>query len=227
MVFTRLRFGGVGGGFQTRNALPSPRHSRTPPQPAALTTEAPQHDRKPHQPFSTPKHPPSQRLLEVLGTYKPVVWEYSRLNITNTVMSKRKLNRLVTEGHVKVGPAFWLGQAQSTWEARTLNTFRAGRGVGWAEGRPQTRSGTHSNSKPPCWKPQDTTEPNQTRPTPPTQTRPTPDHPPSQKGWDDPRLLTLAGLRRRGFTPEAINAFCREIGITRWGFGVEVGVGGF
>jgi glutaminyl-tRNA synthetase len=63
------------------------------------------------------------------------VWEYSRLNITNTVMSKRKLNRLVTEGHVK--------------------------------------------------------------------------------GWDDPRLLTLAGLRRRGVTPGAINSFCREIGITR------------
>jgi glutaminyl-tRNA synthetase len=67
--------------------------------------------------------------LEVLDTYKPVVWEYSRLNITNTVMSKRKLNRLVTEGHVK--------------------------------------------------------------------------------GWDDPRLLTLAGLRRRGVTPEAVNNFCR------------------
>lgn len=71
----------------------------------------------------------------MLDTYKPVVWEYSRLNITNTVMSKRKLNRLVTERHVN--------------------------------------------------------------------------------GWDDPRLMTLAGLRRRGFTPDAINAFCREIGITR------------
>lgn len=31
----------------------------------------------------------------------------------------------------------------------------------------------------------------------------------------DPRLLTLAGLRRRGVAPDAINAFCREIGITR------------
>lgn len=40
------------------------------------------------------------RLLDVLDTYKPVVWEYSRLNITNTVLSKRKLNRLVTENHV-------------------------------------------------------------------------------------------------------------------------------
>ena len=34
-------------------------------------------------------------------------------------------------------------------------------------------------------------------------------------GWDDCRLPTLAGLRRRGFTPDAINAFCRGIGITR------------
>eukprot|EP00878_Enallax_costatus_P027531 GHUV01029655.1.p1 GENE.GHUV01029655.1~~GHUV01029655.1.p1 ORF type:complete len:535 (+),score=80.18 GHUV01029655.1:1463-3067(+) len=74
-------------------------------------------------------------LLDVLDTYKPVVWEYSRLNITNTVLSKRKLNKLVTDNHVH--------------------------------------------------------------------------------GWDDPRLLTLAGLRRRGVAPESINAFCREIGITR------------
>lgn len=52
--------------------------------------------------------------------YKPVVWEYARLNLTYNVLSKRKLNRLVTEGFVG--------------------------------------------------------------------------------GWDDPRLLTLAGLRRRGVT---------------------------
>eukprot|EP00884_Botryococcus_braunii_P000839 jgi/Botrbrau1/10756/Bobra.180_2s0021.1 len=74
-------------------------------------------------------------LLEVLDLYKPVVWEYSRLNITNNVLSKRKLNKLVTDGYVK--------------------------------------------------------------------------------GWDDPRLLTLAGLRRRGVTPAAINNFCLEMGITR------------
>ncbi len=74
-------------------------------------------------------------LLEVLRLYKPVVWEYSRLNVTHNVMSKRKLNRLVTDGHVS--------------------------------------------------------------------------------GWDDPRLLTLAGLRRRGVAPAAINAFCRELGVTR------------
>jgi glutaminyl-tRNA synthetase len=45
-------------------------------------------------------HCPLTRLLEVLGLYKPVVWEYSRLNITNTVMSKRKLNKLVTANYV-------------------------------------------------------------------------------------------------------------------------------
>ncbi|KAF6160795.1 hypothetical protein GIB67_035996 [Kingdonia uniflora] len=74
-------------------------------------------------------------LLDVLGLYKPYVWEYSRLNVTNTVMSKRKLNRLVTEN--------------------------------WVD------------------------------------------------GWDDPRLMTLAGLRRRGVSSTSINAFVRGIGITR------------
>ncbi|KAB1205542.1 Glutamine--tRNA ligase [Morella rubra] len=74
-------------------------------------------------------------LLHALGLYQPYVWEYSRLNVTNTVMSKRKLNRLVTEK--------------------------------WVD------------------------------------------------GWDDPRLMTLAGLRRRGATSTAINAFVRGIGITR------------
>jgi glutaminyl-tRNA synthetase len=74
-------------------------------------------------------------LLHVLDLYKPVVWEYSRLNISHTVLSKRKLNKLVTDKYVS--------------------------------------------------------------------------------GWDDPRLMTLAGLRRRGVTPESINLFCRELGITR------------
>ncbi|XP_074326435.1 glutamine--tRNA ligase-like [Apium graveolens] len=74
-------------------------------------------------------------LLDALDLYQPFVWEYSRLNITNTVMSKRKLNRLVTEK--------------------------------WVD------------------------------------------------GWDDPRLMTLSGLRRRGVTSSAINAFVRGIGITR------------
>ncbi len=34
-------------------------------------------------------------------------------------------------------------------------------------------------------------------------------------GWDDPRMPTLAGIRRRGFTPESIRSFCREIGVTK------------
>lgn len=34
-------------------------------------------------------------------------------------------------------------------------------------------------------------------------------------GWDDPRMPTIAGLRRRGFTPESIRNFCREIGVTK------------
>jgi glutaminyl-tRNA synthetase len=34
-------------------------------------------------------------------------------------------------------------------------------------------------------------------------------------GWDDPRMPTLSGIRRRGFTPEALRAFCNYIGATR------------
>jgi glutaminyl-tRNA synthetase len=34
-------------------------------------------------------------------------------------------------------------------------------------------------------------------------------------GWDDPRMPTLVGLRRRGYTPEAIRAFCERIGVGR------------
>ncbi|CAD7697335.1 unnamed protein product [Ostreobium quekettii] len=74
-------------------------------------------------------------LLEVLGLYKPHVMEYSRLNLTHNVLSKRKLKALVDEGHVR--------------------------------------------------------------------------------GWDDPRMYTISGLRRRGYTPAAINTFIREMGITR------------
>jgi glutaminyl-tRNA synthetase len=35
------------------------------------------------------------------------------------------------------------------------------------------------------------------------------------RGYDDPRLPTLAGLRRRGYTPEAIREFCRKIGVAK------------
>ena len=61
--------------------------------------------------------------------------EFARLNLTNTVMSKRKLRRLVEEGYVA--------------------------------------------------------------------------------GWDDPRMPTIAGLRRRGYTPESIRNFCDRIGVSK------------
>src|SRR5699024_2132195 len=34
-------------------------------------------------------------------------------------------------------------------------------------------------------------------------------------GWDDPRMPTLCGLRRRGYTPRALRRFCEEVGVTR------------
>ena len=34
-------------------------------------------------------------------------------------------------------------------------------------------------------------------------------------GWDDPRMPTIAGFRRRGYTPEAIRAFCEKIGVSK------------
>ena len=43
-------------------------------------------------------------------------------------------------------------------------------------------------------------------------------------GWDDPRMPTIAGLRRRGFTPAAIRDFCNRIGVTRQDSSVEMGV---
>ncbi len=66
---------------------------------------------------------------------RPYQIEFSRLNLDFTVLSKRRLTRLVDEGHVD--------------------------------------------------------------------------------GWDDPRMPTIAGIRRRGFTPEAIKNFCNEIGVTK------------
>jgi glutaminyl-tRNA synthetase len=44
------------------------------------------------------------------------------------------------------------------------------------------------------------------------------------KGWDDPRMPTLAGLRRRGYTPEAIRAFCERIGVAKMESVVDVGL---
>ncbi len=41
-------------------------------------------------------------------------------------------------------------------------------------------------------------------------------------GWDDPRMPTIAGLRRRGYTPEAIRDFCERIGVAKSNSTVEV-----
>jgi glutaminyl-tRNA synthetase len=43
-------------------------------------------------------------------------------------------------------------------------------------------------------------------------------------GWDDPRMPTLAGLRRRGFTPEAIRAFWTEMGVSKADSIIPMGV---
>ena len=74
-------------------------------------------------------------VLDELGVYHPQQIEFARLNLSYTVLSKRKLVRLVTEGHVD--------------------------------------------------------------------------------GWDDPRMPTITGLRRRGYTPESIRDFCDRIGVAR------------
>ena len=74
-------------------------------------------------------------VLETLGAYRPQQIEFARLNVTYTVLSKRKLIQLVKEGHVT--------------------------------------------------------------------------------GWDDPRMPTLSGMRRRGIPPEALREFCSRIGLAR------------
>jgi glutaminyl-tRNA synthetase len=43
-------------------------------------------------------------------------------------------------------------------------------------------------------------------------------------GWDDPRMPTLRGLRRRGYTPEAIRSFAEGLGVTRINSRIDVGV---
>ena len=70
------------------------------------------------------------------GPYRPRQYEFNRLNLTYTMMSKRKLLQLVQEGHVS--------------------------------------------------------------------------------GWDDPRMPTVCGLRRRGYTPESIRSFIDKIGYTKY-----------
>ena len=82
--------------------------------------------------------------LDQLDIFHPRQIEFARLNLTYTVMSKRKLLQLVTERHVS--------------------------------------------------------------------------------GWDDPRMPTLVGLRRRGFTPEAIRRFCSRIGVAKFNSVIDVTV---
>jgi len=73
--------------------------------------------------------------VDNLGIYHPQQIEFARLNLSYTVMSKRKLLQLVKEGDVK--------------------------------------------------------------------------------GWDDPRMPTISGMHRRGYTPEAIRSFCNRIGVAK------------
>ena len=73
--------------------------------------------------------------IEQLGIYHPQQLEFDRLNLTYTILSKRKLLMLVQKGLVQ--------------------------------------------------------------------------------GWDDPRMPTISGLRRRGYTPEAIRSFCRRVGVSK------------
>ena len=42
------------------------------------------------------------------------------------------------------------------------------------------------------------------------------------EGWDDPRMPTIAGLRRRGYTPEAIRDFCDRIGVAKANSTVDI-----
>lgn len=42
------------------------------------------------------------------------------------------------------------------------------------------------------------------------------------KGWDDPRMPTLSGLRRRGYTPESIRSFCAHVGVAKFNSTIEI-----
>ena len=41
-------------------------------------------------------------------------------------------------------------------------------------------------------------------------------------GWDDPRMPTIAGIRRRGYTPEAVRDFCERIGVSKANSTVDI-----
>lgn len=82
--------------------------------------------------------------IRELGIFAPRQIEFARLNLTYTVMSKRRLLQLVQEGFVR--------------------------------------------------------------------------------GWDDPRMPTICGLRRRGYTPAAIRDFCQRIGVSKYDGVVDIGL---
>src|SRR5690606_36739444 len=42
-------------------------------------------------------------------------------------------------------------------------------------------------------------------------------------GWDDPRMPTISAYRRRGYTPEAIRAFCTEVGVAKFNAMIDIG----
>ncbi len=42
------------------------------------------------------------------------------------------------------------------------------------------------------------------------------------KGWDDPRLPTISGMRRRGYSPESIREFCRRIGVNKFNSTIDI-----
>src|SRR6185437_94736 len=44
------------------------------------------------------------------------------------------------------------------------------------------------------------------------------------RGWDDPRMPTISGIRRRGYTPEAIRNFCNSIGVSKTNGTIELGL---
>ncbi len=91
-----------------------------------------------------PHHELYDWLIEKLEIFPSQQYEFARLNLTYTIMSKRKLLQLVTEKHVS--------------------------------------------------------------------------------GWDDPRMPTLSGVRRRGYTPESIRDFCERIGVARRDNLIDVGL---
>src|SRR5690606_3997549 len=44
------------------------------------------------------------------------------------------------------------------------------------------------------------------------------------EGWDDPRMPTISGLRRRGYTPNSIRVFCEKIGVAKRENMIDVGL---